>query len=293
MKTKRWFIAVIAICCLLAAVWALLREKPSQTPAPEAPALDSAVPSSLEVRVHFIDVGQGDSIYLQLPEHTDVLIDAGNVQDGPTVVNYLKEHGVDDLDLLIATHPHEDHIGGIPDVLKAFTVKEILDSGKTSSNQTYKKYANQARLEGCQWERDAYQSFTWGGISLQVLTGEDSWQEINDYSVVVLLDCGDIEFLLTGDAEKGAEGLLPGDISAEILKVGHHGGSSSSSPRFLERVNPEIAVISVGNSNNYGHPSPDTLKRLQQIGLVIYRTDKNGSIVVSTDGSKYSIMTAR
>lgn len=221
MKTKRWLIAVVAICCLLAAVFTLSREKPSQPPAPEAPVLDSAVPS-LDVKVHFIDVGQGDSIYLQLPGHVDVLIDAGNVQDGPTVVNYLKEHGVDDLDLLIATHPHEDHIGGIPDVLKAFTVKEILDSGKTSSSQTYKKYANQARLEGCKWGQDAYQSFTWGGTSLQVLTGEDSWQEVNDYSVVVRLDCGDIEFLLAGDAEKGAEELLSGDISAEILKVGHH-----------------------------------------------------------------------
>ncbi|MEQ8173625.1 MAG: ComEC/Rec2 family competence protein [Syntrophomonadaceae bacterium] len=292
MKAKRWLIAVIAICCLMVSIWALNGKKIVPPPAPTTPA-PNTVASSQEVKVHFIDVGQADSIYLQLSEHVDILVDAGNVQDGPAVVKYLQEQGVDDLDLLIATHPHEDHIGGISEILKAFKVKEIIDSGKVSSNKTYKNYANQARLEGCPWERDAYQSFTWGGTSLQVLTGEDTWNEVNDYSVVIRLDCGDIEFLLAGDAEKGAEELLPGDISADILKVGHHGGSSSSSQRFLERVNPRVAVISVGNANTYGHPSPDTLKRLQQIGLQIYRTDINGSIVVSSDGLTYSVMTAR
>lgn len=291
MKSKRWFILVITVFSILAVVWATTGKRNIKPPAPVIPAIDTI--ASREVKVHFIDVGQADSIYLQLPQQVDVLVDAGNVQDGPVVVNYLKEQGVDELDLLIATHPHEDHMGGIPDVLKAFVVKEIVDSGKTSSSKIYKDFAAQARLEGCHWERDAYQSFTWGGTSLQVLTGDETWKEINDYSVVVRLDCGEIEFLLTGDAEKGAEGFLPGDISADILKVGHHGGSSSSSARFLERVKPQVAVISVGNSNSYGHPSKDTLKRLQEVGLKIYRTDLNGTIVISTDGHEYSVLTAR
>lgn len=293
MKARRWLIAVIAICCLLAAIWVISGKRPVQQPAPPAPASNTTGLSSQEIRVHFIDVGQADSLYIQIPEHIDILVDAGNVQDGPTVVNYLKEQGVADLDLLIATHPHEDHIGGIPDVLKAFPVKEIIDSGKTSSSKTYKNYAAQAQAEGCRWEQDAYQSFTWGGTSLQILTSDDRWQEVNDYSVVLRLDCGEIEFLLAGDAEKEAEGLLPGDISADILKVGHHGGATSSSPAFLGRVKPIVAIISVGSPNTYGHPAPDTLKRLQIIGPQIYRTDLSGNIVVSTNGFEYSVKTAR
>lgn len=293
MRSRRWIIALITICCLLAAVWALSEKKSSQPPGPPAPALNNTVPSSHEVRVHFIDVGQADSLYIQLPEQVNILVDAGNAQDGPAVVNYLKEQGVADLDLLIATHPHEDHIGGIPDVLKAFPVKEIIDSGKTSSSKTYKTYSSQAQTEGCIWERDAYQSFTWGNNSLQILTGEDDWTELNNYSVVLRLDCGEIEFLLTGDAEKEAEALLSGEIDAEILKVGHHGGSSSSSAVFLERVKPKTAIISVGSLNSYGHPAPDTLERLRGLGTQIYRTDLNGTIVVSTNGLDYAVKTTR
>ena len=137
------------------------------------------------------------------------------------------------------------------------------------------------------------QTFTWGNATLEILTGQESWQDVNNYSVISRLDCGDIEFLFTGDAERLAELSPKGDISAEILKVGHHGSKSSTSPGFLSRVNPEVAVISVGAGNTYGHPAADTLTRLNSAGVTVYRTDLNGTIVVTTDGKTYSVKTSQ
>ncbi len=250
-------------------------------------------PPTQEVKVHFIDVGQADSIYIQLPDNNDILIDGGNAADGSTVVNYLRSQNVDDIELLIATHPHEDHIGGLPAVLNAFVVEQIIDSGKTASTKTYSNYATAAQAEGCPWEEDMGQTYTWGNNTLQILTGQESWKNVNDYSVISRLDCGDIEFLFTGDAETPAELNLKDDISAEILKVGHHGSKSSTSPGFLSRVNPEVAVISVGAGNTYGHPALETLDKLQAAGVNAYRTDLNGNIIVTTDGKTYSFTTQK
>lgn len=244
---------------------------------------------STQIKVHYIDVGQADSIYIQLPDHNDILIDGGNVADGSLVVNYLKTQGVDDIELMIATHPHEDHIGGLPAVLGAFKVDEIIDSGKTATSNIFSSYSAAARAEGCPWLSDSYQKFTWGNSAFQILTGNQNWTDVNDYSVVSRLDCGNIEFLFEGDAEAPVEAVLQGDISAEILKVGHHGSSSSSSPSFLSRVMPKLAIISVGTGNTYGHPTAATLAKLQSIGATIYRTDLNGNIVVTTDGNTYSV----
>jgi beta-lactamase superfamily II metal-dependent hydrolase len=251
----------------------------------------TVVTSSGQIKVHYINVGQADSIYIQLPDHNDILIDGGNVDDGPTVVNYLKAQGVDDIELMIATHPHEDHIGGLPAVIEAFAVAEIIDSGQTADSNIYSLYASDAKAEGCTWLADNYQTLYWGNVALQILSGSQTWQDINDYSVITKLDCGNIEFLFEGDAETPVENTLTSGIDAEILKVGHHGSTSSSSVSFLSRVAPEVAVISVGAGNTYGHPAAETLTKLQNVGATIYRTDLNGNIVVSTDGNTYSVST--
>ncbi len=243
------------------------------------------------IKVHLIDVGQADSIYIQLPDHVDVLIDGGNVADGQLVCNYLRAQGVDDIELMIATHPHEDHIGGLPAVLSAFKVDEIIDSGATATTKCCSQYSSTAAAEGCPRLADNKQSFTWGNSVLQILTGSETWDDANDYSVVCRLDTGNIEFLFTGDASTSVENILRGDLNAEILKVGHHGSSYSSSSGFLSRVMPDLAIISVGTGNTYGHPTAAALSRLMNIGSNIYRTDLNGTVVVTTDGNTYSVTT--
>lgn len=131
-----------------------------------------------------------------------------------------------------------------------------------------------------------------GECELKILTGNETWEGVNDYSVVARLDCGETEFLFMGDAEKGVEEILAGDIRAEILKVGHHGSRSSSSAEFLARVQPEVAIISVGERNRYGHPHDEALARLEELGVGIYRTDIEGSIVVKTNGRQMAIWAA-
>jgi beta-lactamase superfamily II metal-dependent hydrolase len=245
------------------------------------------------VKVHFIDVGQADAIYISLPDHNDILIDAG-YSSGSTVVNYMKSHGIDDtLELVIATHPHADHIGGLPAVYKDFKVKDTIDSGMYSDTTFYKNYAAGAHNKGEYWEVDNQQVFTYGSVKLQILTGAAAWDNANDYSVVCRLDTGDIEFLFMGDAEVPAEAALTGELDAEILKVGHHGSNTSTSAAFLSKVNPEVAVISVGDRNSFGYPTVEVLQRLTEAGATIYRTDLNGNVVITTDGTSYSTTFSR
>lgn len=252
-----------------------------------------AEPPSFAAEVHFIDVGQADAIYIELPDRNDILIDAGNKADGPTVVNYLKNEGVDDIELLIATHPHEDHIGGIPAVLDAFKIEEIIDSGKSADSDIFDEYAAKAKAEGSTWQADNHQAYTFGNTALQILTGPETWEDLNDYSVVCRLDTGDVEMLFTGDAEGPAEAALSGQLDADILKVGHHGSLTSSASTFLARVKPEVAIISVGTNNRYKHPAEETLQRIKNAGAEIYRTDYNGNIDIVTDGKTYEVKASR
>jgi competence protein ComEC len=247
--------------------------------------------SGAQVKVHIIDVGQGDSIYIQLPGNNDILIDGGDNNKGSVVVSYLKNHGVDDIELLIATHPHADHIGGLDDVLAAFKVERVVDNGMSADTATYRDYLAAVRAEGCPHQKAmSGQSWTFGSCALKVLGPVKDHGDANNNSVVCLLDCGEIEFLFTGDAEAEAEADLTGrPIAAEILKVSHHGSRTSTSQAFLDAVRPGVAVICVGAGNRYGHPHRETLDKLAAAKVKVYRTDLNGTVVVTTDGRTYTV----
>ena len=249
--------------------------------------------------VYFLDVGQGDSALIQY-NGTTILIDAGEADEGPGIVTYLKHLGVSDIDLLIATHPHSDHIGGMQDVLKNFNVRSVIDSGMPHTTTTYQKF-----LETVDHKNISYSTVQQGdsfspapGLTLLVLSAPDGSkdQDLNDGSIVLRASYGRMNILFEGDAGTTAEESmihsgLP--LESQVLKVAHHGSSHGSGVPFLDRVRPEAAIISVGAGNPYNFPAEETLLRLEDTGALIFRTDTDGSIIVRTDGMTFSVETAK
>jgi competence protein ComEC len=244
--------------------------------------------------VGFIEVGQGDAILTDKGE-TDILVDGG--PSSTNVLAYLQSPGLGDLDLLVATHPHADHIGGLPDVLAQYPVGEIWVSGDTASSQTYQNFAAAVAAEGAT-VREVTRGYTtqMDGLGIAVLNPTSQRTgDPNQDSVVFRLTCGEVSVLLTGDATSDSEAsMLAASLAldSDVLKVGHHGSSTSTSAAFLAAVMPRDAVISVGAGNTYGHPSPETLDRLAAAGATVYRTDLDGTVVLTSDCNTYSITTS-
>lgn len=248
----------------------------------------------ITTKIHFIDVGQGDAIYIELPNNVDILIDAGDVGYGDTVVNYLKSRNVDDIEILIATHPHADHIGGLPAVFAAYDVELVVDSGVDHTTQAFTRYDSGVKAEGGTYQKAANQSWTFGNCKFEVLGPTTTHSDLNNASVITKLTCPGASFIFTGDAEADGEGaILHKNLDAHILKVGHHGSRTSTSDAFLARVSPEVAVIMVGTDNRYGHPHSETLTKLGAAGVTIYRTDLHGNVVISLTNKGYSVTTQR
>jgi len=247
--------------------------------------------------VYFLDVGQGDST-LFIVDGKTILIDAGEVDEGDQVVRDLRKLGVTRIDLLVATHPHSDHIGGMQSVLAVFPVGQVLDAGTPSTSPVYEHYLEMIDRKNIPY-RMAEQGQTIDvNPALRVFVLTPPAQRIGDNpninSVVLRISYGTIDFLMTGDIEgEGEEALIRSGypLDAEILKVAHHGSSSSTSPVFLVRVRPEMGVLFVGEDNPYGHPHKETLDLLKKSGVTVYRTDRDGTIVVRTDGMSYSVKT--
>lgn len=236
--------------------------------------------------VHFLDVGQADCILIQQGDHA-MLIDAGNNGDGELIANYLQSAGVSRLDYAVGTHPHEDHIGALDTVLKNFPVQNLLMPRVQTNTKTFEDVLDAAIEKGLSITAPkAGDTFPLGSAVLTAVnnyTGDD----LNDHSIMLRLTYGSVSFLFTGDAEVPAEqaALATGlPLRSDVLKVGHHGSSTSTSETFLAAVSPTYAVITCGVDNDYGHPHEETLAALA--GCEIFRTDRQGTIVAHSDGSK-------
>jgi competence protein ComEC len=248
------------------------------------------------IQVSFINVGQGDSALIRDTNGFDVLIDGGKTSAGPTVVAYLREQSVDDIEVMVVSHADSDHIGGLIDVLEAtdIPVESVIYSGYSGDTLTWSDFVTAVANEGITMTVAQYpQTFTWGETTAHILNPEPGLvnPETNDASVVVLLENGSNRFLFPGDIDSTIEATVVArgtPVAAQILKVAHHGSAYSSSEDFLAAVQPQEAIISVGD-NSYGHPAEETIARLLAAGARVWRTDQNGTIWVSSDGVAYQI----
>jgi competence protein ComEC len=257
--------------------------------------IDPPSPEPDDLQVHFINVGQGDSILILAPGGLVALIDGG--YEGMGTVEYLQAHGVKRINLMIATHPHADHIGGLVDVLHAMPVDEVVTNGYVYTTQVYERFLDGIAASKAEYrEVHSGDTLQLGGLEFDVLSpGSDKqYSDINQSSIVLRLVYGATSFLFTGDAGAPAERdmLASGKtLQATILKVGHHGSHTASSPEFLRAVQPVVAVYSAGKNNPYGHPHASTLENLARVGAKVYGTDVDGTVVVTANKQAYTIST--
>ncbi len=244
---------------------------------------------SSELTVHFMDVGQGDAVLIACGGEY-MLIDAGDNSKGTAVQNYLTKQGVKTLKYVVGTHPDADHIGGMDVVLYKFDCNTVIMPDVTSDTATYRDVLDAMKAKGYRnTVSKPGNSYTLGDARFVIAGPGKAYEDTNNNSIVIRMTHGDNSFLFTGDMEEQAEAdILQGKVSlqADVLKVGHHGSSSSSSEAFLEAVSPSYAVISCGEDNSYGHPHSQTLNVLRKMGVQVFRTDEQGTITASSDGSK-------
>lgn len=283
---------IAAALILLLALWALDRSGLFTYENLTETAGLSSTPVSSSTSVHFIDVGQGDCTLI-ISDGKTLLIDAGEKENGSKVCSYLKSQNITRLDYIIATHPHSDHIGGLPDVIGEFEVgaviAPVIPDKLVPTSKSYENFLSAVSAEGCGLTKaKAGDVYSLGGSSFEIIAPlTDDSDDLNNYSVVCLLTYGDNIMLFTGDASKDEENDILDSgkyIDADLLKVGHHGSSSSSVKKFLNAVTPDYCVIMCGVDNSYNHPNEKTVERLEKYTDKINRTDLQGTIVCIPDG---------
>ena len=240
--------------------------------------------------VSFIDVGQADSVLIRNGNY-NMLIDAGNNEDGEKLVNYFKSLGIEEFTYVFATHPHEDHIGGMDDIINNFKIDNYYMSNKLSTTKTFMDVLDALDRRNLKYTvPNKGDTLKLGDANIKVIYPGDDKSNINDSSIVLKITYGKNSFLLTGDATSNFERKIYNeDIKSDVLKVAHHGSSYSSTDVFLDRVKPYYAVISVGKNNIYNHPSNKTLEKLNKRNIKVYRTDLDGTIVFISDGDNLSV----
>jgi competence protein ComEC len=260
------------------------------------------------LEVNFLNVGEGDCILIEAPNNINILIDGGGTPQSEfdigrnIVIPYLRRKGINEIDLLILTHPHIDHLEGLLPILTEIKVDMVLDGGLACNSLEYQEFISLILKKGIPYHKaKAGDNFIFSNnlemLLLNPLYDSDFYEEsdFNNASIVVKLFYKNADFLFTGDIEKAAEKKLlvwQNILQSDILKVSHHGSVTSTNLEFLDKVNPSIAVITVGK-NNFGHPSQNTIERLENRNIQIYRTDEDGTIIIRTNGQEYWIRTLK
>lgn len=244
--------------------------------------------------VHFIDVGQGDSTLLE-SRGKFALIDGGEYKESTRLISYLSSQGIKELEFIISTHPHSDHCGSLSEIIRNFETKSLICPDVESDSSAWEYVMDAADERGVPYETPyPGKEYSIGAATLTILSPESDsiYSNLNDYSIVCKAEYGNTSFMLTGDAESVIENELLNknfDLSADILKCGHHGSSSSTSKTFLDAVSPSAAIISCGTDNEYGHPHKETLSALSTRNIPVYRTDTEGTITISSNGEQLYI----
>lgn len=240
--------------------------------------------------ISFLDVGQADSILINFKDKY-MLIDAGNNEDGEKLVKYFNDNNINKFDYVVATHPHEDHIGGMNNIIENFEINTFYMPNKITTTKTFEDVLDAMEKKGLMFNTpNMDEEFSLGDCNIKVIYNGDDTNDINDSSIVLKLTYKNNSFLFTGDATSNVEKIiLNKDIKSDVLKVGHHGSSYSSTNDFLDKVSPTYAVIQVGKNNIYKHPTNSTLNKLSKRNIKVFRTDINGTITFSSDGNNINV----
>ena len=291
---KKLIVLVILLLSYAYTTFINTENKNQEGPIKERKTEDVIFADENTLNVYFIDVGQADSILLENKGHY-MLIDAGNNEDGPKLVNYFNEQDIKEFDYVVGTHAHEDHIGGMDDIIKNFKIDNFYMPDAITTTKTFEDVLDALEETNVIFQTPKVnQTFNLQDTTITTLSVTADEKNLNDTSIVLKVKHGTTTFLFMGDASTKIEkNLLNKDIKSDVLKVGHHGSRYSTSLEFLKKVSPEYAVISVGENNTYKHPHEEILKRLEEQNIQIYRTDKQGTILAKSNGSIITFSTIK
>lgn len=280
MKIKIYTRKIIALCLVATILFLYSCSKTVSQPLDEG------------VKVTVMDVGQGDSIFIQLPDSRCMLIDAGESEYGERVVDYIENSGYNKIDYLVATHPHADHIGGMRTVINAFDIGNVYMPKASTNTSTFERMLELIDEKGLQitTAKAGVNILSEENLCIDILApNSDSYSELNDYSAVIKLTYGNSKFLFMGDAEENSEDEIMADVSADFVKVGHHGSKTSSGEDFVRRVGASYAAVSVGEDNDYNLPVDYIIDRWEESGAKVLMTKDVGNIIAESDGVNLTV----
>lgn len=244
--------------------------------------------------VHFLDIGQGDSIFIELPNNETMLIDAGEDYYGQGIIDYIEGTGHTRIDYLIGTHPHSDHIGSMGYIVRNFEIGDIYMPKISANTKMYESLLKSIKSRKLKIKngKAGVNIFQEENLSADIIAPVKPDEEnLNNCSIVMKLTYGNTSFLFTGDAEKEELAAIKADMRADVLKVGHHGSCTSTTQELLQKIRPQYAVISCGKNNDYGHPHKEVLQYLKKAGCTVYRTDRDKTVTVTSDGASLEVQT--